>query len=807
MTDNLDALRHIEGFPIGEDEDILALSDPPHYTAYPNPHIAEFIAQHGKPYNVSTDDYQCEPYVENEVFGRTDDVYNCHSYHTKVPPQAIQKYIRHYTGPGEVVLDVFAGTGMTGVAAQRENRRAVLVDLSPLATFIASNNCSLVDSDQLLRTGMEIVAKVRAEYGYLYTTQHRGSQRGQVTYTIWSDLVACPYCDQHSRYWDLWHRTPQAVRNKKRNQTYVVCDCGAEIESGDLQFVLNDAGQKQQVPVRISYRIGNKRFLKEPDDGDKDVLATLDTSFIAHWYPADAFMFIGNQWGDQWRGYHVGIETVADFYMKRNLMVLAAVFEGISTVTDPALRRKLLYVFTATLPRVNRLNRYMPEHNRHVGPLSGTLYVSKLPVEINVLENFADKLREISRARFYASDAVVISTQSASDLSGIETDTVDYIFTDPPFGDNLPYAELNFMSEAWLRVFTNTTSETIVSRAQDKDLDTYRQMMLRAFQECYRVLKPGRWITVEFHNSKAAVWNAIQDSLARAGFVVAQVVVLDKKKGTTKQLSYPGTVAKDLIINAYKPRKDFTQRVTASVGIGQERSFVLNHLAMLGSTATIERRREMLYSKLLAYYVQHGYQIQYNADQFYRLLDREFPEADGYYFRDEAQRGEYEARKLKLKQKELTQAPIFVLDERSALQWLWHFLDHPRTYSDIYTAYVKALQAREDEIPELRTLLDENFVRTNGDYRRPDVATKQELEQKRQARLLREFDDYLLQARAGRKLKDVRKEAVIAGFTQAYRQQRFSDILTVGRKLDKKLVEASTEIFDFMDIAEAKVER
>lgn len=384
---------------------------------------------------------------------------------------------------------------------------------------------------------------------------------------------------------------------------------------------------------------------------------------------------------------------------------------------------------------------------------------------------------------------------------------MDYIFVDPPFGRNLMYSELNFLWEAWLRVFTQNTDKAIVNKSQNKRLNEYRNLMSECFKEMYRVLKPNRWITVEFSNSKASIWNAIQDSLSRAGFVVAQVAALDKQQGSYKQVTEVNAVKNDLVINAYKPRQSFEEQVIRSAGVGQERAFMKQHLDMLPTVPNIERTPEMLYSKLLAYYVQHGYRIQYNADLFYRLLDREFPEADGYHFRDEAQRGEYEARKLKLKQKDLAQVPIFVLDERSALQWLWHFLDQPRSYSDIYTAYVKAMQAREDEIPELRTLLDENFVRSNGNYRRPDVATKQELEQKRQARLQREFDDYLSQARAGRKLKDVRKEAIIVGFTQAYRQQRFADILIVGRKLDKKLVEASTEIFDFMDIAEAKVER
>jgi len=160
--------RSREGFPIGEDEDILALSDPPYFTACPNPFLAEFLRQNGKPYNTSKDDYSREPFAADVSEGKNDPIYNAHSYHTKVPHKAIMRYILHYTEPGELVFDGFCGTGMTGVAAQmcgdratveslgysinREGsildsegtsiatigaRRAILGDLSPAATFIA----------------------------------------------------------------------------------------------------------------------------------------------------------------------------------------------------------------------------------------------------------------------------------------------------------------------------------------------------------------------------------------------------------------------------------------------------------------------------------------------------------------------------------------------------------------------------------------------------------------------------------------------------------------------------------------------
>ena len=115
--------RKIEGFPIGADEDILALSDPPYYTACPNPFIADFIKLHGKPYDPSTP-YSREPFAADVSEGKNDPIYNAHSYHTKVPHKAIMRYILHYTEPGNVVFDGFCGTGMTGVAAQMCSDRA-----------------------------------------------------------------------------------------------------------------------------------------------------------------------------------------------------------------------------------------------------------------------------------------------------------------------------------------------------------------------------------------------------------------------------------------------------------------------------------------------------------------------------------------------------------------------------------------------------------------------------------------------------------------------------------------------------------
>lgn len=95
------AFRSIDGFPVGSDEDILRLSDPPYYTACPNPFIEDFVRHHGKPYD-SAVPYSKEPFAADVSEGKNDPIYNAHSYHTKVPHKAIMRYILHYTQPGDL---------------------------------------------------------------------------------------------------------------------------------------------------------------------------------------------------------------------------------------------------------------------------------------------------------------------------------------------------------------------------------------------------------------------------------------------------------------------------------------------------------------------------------------------------------------------------------------------------------------------------------------------------------------------------------------------------------------------------------
>ena len=153
--------------------------------------LKAFFAKHARPYDAASDDYERPPFAADIKEGKNDPIYNAHSYHTKVPPRSIVPYILHYTRPGDLVLDLFCGSGMTGVAAQmcaeppadildsfpelkdRVGPRACFLnDLSPAACHIAYNYNTPVDVDALKREFERIKAAVKNEFDWLYGTEH-----------------------------------------------------------------------------------------------------------------------------------------------------------------------------------------------------------------------------------------------------------------------------------------------------------------------------------------------------------------------------------------------------------------------------------------------------------------------------------------------------------------------------------------------------------------------------------------------------------------------------------------------------------
>jgi 16S rRNA G966 N2-methylase RsmD len=854
--------RKTEGFPKASDEDILRLSDPPYYTACPNPFLQDFVRCYGKPYDPANR-YEKRPFAVDVSEGKTDPIYTAHSYHTKVPHKAIMRAILHYTEPGDLILDGFAGSGMTGVAAQlcgapdpefkrrvEEEwkaagddppkwgaRRAILGDLSPAATFIAANYNTPFDVAAFQSEAQRILDELKAEIGWMYETLHTdGKKKGFINYTVWSEVFSCPDCGGEVVFLQE-ALDPKTDRVRDR---FPCPHCAVELTKDNLQrrmeTMIDPATgtpweRVRFIPVLINYTVGTKKYEKMPDKQDLAVLdriagLTLPGSVPVNEFPIDE-MYHGSRLAPK------GFIRIHHLYMPRALQSLGRLWDHAGAIADPRIRLMLKFFTEQAFWTMSILNSYRPTGFSQVSQyMKGIYYVPSQHAEVSpwyVLEGKAKRIVTTFRKLGTRRGVACTTTGSAAAVIA-PSNSIDYIFTDPPFGENIFYADLNYLVESWHRVFTDSKPEAIVDRKKDKDLVGYAMLMQQCLLEYCRVLKPGRWMTMVFHNSSNAVWAAIQEALTGAGFVVADVRTLDKQQGSYRQVTSTA-VKQDLVISAYKPNGGLEKRFELEKGTEEGVwDFVRTHLRQLpafvskdGNVEVIaERQPYLLFDRMVAFHVQRNVTVPLSVGEFFAGLSQRFPERDGMYFLPE-QVAEYDRKRMKAS--EVRQLEIFVRNEKSAIQWLrQQLLEKPQTFQEIHPQFMREIAGWEKhEKPiELKDLLEENFLRYDGvgevpsqihrylstnfhDLRRlpkdasalrakakdryyvPDPTKEADVQKTREKALLREFHEYLTSTQ--KKLKVFRLEAIRTGFRWAWQQNDYDAILDVAAKIPEDILQ------------------
>ena len=819
LRKKLPELKQIEGFPIGNDDDIVNLSDPPYYTACPNPWLNEFIKEweleknhlitSGKSqetHNVKT------PYAEDVSTGKYNSIYFKHPYHTKVPIAAISQYLNHYTQDGDIVLDGFAGTGMTGVAAQVTDKllNSITIDLSPIASYINYYYNYPLGNAQCITEFNKIVKSIHERYDWLYTTKHTNGENGKIESVIWSEAYKCPNCSAELIFWN----SGVDIDNGKVLNKIHCSHCNAEFTKSEGDKVMHTVFDTQLdevveevklFPVRISYRYNNKSYYKIPDEHDIALLKKIDDTTIPSWVPTSP---IHSDLAEISRVKSHGYNYIHQLYFKRSLCVL-------SLFNELCMHTELKGILTSIAFRTNKryaLTYMAGKWGAGGGPTNGTYYIPSLIKELNVFDVLESALTKCTKAYFDSTKRNLISTQSST-IINIPDNSIDYIFTDPPFGGNFIYSELNYVWESWLRVYTDNKQESITSSTYGKGISEYRSLMTSVFKEYYRVLKPGKWITVEFSNTQSSVWNALRMSLQDAGFIICNVATLDKQKGSFVSQTTSTAVKQDLVISAYKI-SDSTESKEPIKDIGQFDiwGFIREYLDHLPiqviknnkSTTVVERTPKVLYDRLVSFCISKLISVPIDAADFQKGLRDYFVEKDGMFF-NVTQLVEYEeAKKIA---PELVPMGLIVSNEADGIEWLRNRLrvHGPQTYQQIQPEWMQAINGlrKNDILPELKDLLYENFIEeADGKWRLPNVQDDVDKAALRTKALLKEFKIYVEVAQKPKaKLKEVRVEAVRAGFKQCYIDKDFQTIVTVGDKIPQNLLTEDEILLQFYDIA------
>jgi len=779
-------------------------------------------------------------------------------------------------------------------------RRTVLNDLSPAATFIAYNYNTPVDPHEFDREARRILEEVRKECGWMYATlntegmfigretveelaervrqaksadevkrlvEENFELMGEINYIVWSDVFICPNCSKEIVFWDAAVDLTEGEITDEFSCPHCFVD---SLKKRDLErawvtkfdpFLNTTVRLAKQSPVLANYKAENGRFERAVDSFDLALIDKIEELEIPYWCPTTAVPE-GEKMIEPLR---LGMTHVHHFYTKRNLWCMASLL----------LYAKESYLFVSLIPILTSFAVKTASLLSNVGlrgasvnlagAMPNALFVPSAKAERNIVNLALTKARHllaIHKLPVFRGHKIVGTQNAACPFS--TNGTIDYVFIDPPFGGNLMYSELNFLWEAWLRVFTNNKEEAVESKVQGKGLAEYQKIMERCFKEYYRVLKPGRWMTVVFHNSKNSVWNAIQEGLWRAGFVVADVRTLDKQQGTFNQATAAGAVKKDLVISAYKPNEGLEERFKLKAGTEEGVwDFVRTHLKQLASVsskegvleAQQERMDYMLYDRMVAFHVQRGIMVPMSAAEFYAGLEERFPKRDGMYFLPD-QAAEYDRKKMQ--SKGLKQLDLFVRDEDSAILWVKQQLSRkPQTFQELHPQFTKESIAwvKFEKHVELADLLKENFLCYDGTgpipnqivswlkcsekYRDkineieakhgtassggletddpelisaakdrwyvPNPNQAADLEKLREKALLREFQEY--RESSQRKLKAFRLEAVKAGFKKAWQDKDYHTIVDVADKLPEEVVQEDPKILMWYNQAVTKVGR
>lgn len=491
------------------------------------------------------------PFGDNISSGKNTYVYDAHTYHTKVPPDGIKRLIEYYTNEGDVVLDPFCGSGMTGVAALETGRKAILSDLSPAAAFIAYNFCTPISDTRFMDAVRTLLQRSQSLEMYLYGTRSR--ETGIVLpmlYTVWSYGYTCGECSEEFVLWDVARDEKPSVRDSKILSSFECPHCHAALNKRKLT-------RTRRYPVQVGYQSAANRLKEataEPSADDKERLADIERRGLPKnlWYPTVRLP----EGINTRQPIAAGIERVDQAYTPRALWAMAHLWQMALDWPDREIREKLLFAITSLYKRVTVFSEF-----RFWGGSGNTanFNVPAIMNEQNVFRAFERKARTIS---WYFKEApkrpreLRVSCQSATSLSQIPDASVDFVFTDPPFGGNINYSEMNVLWESWLGSRTDTTCEAIINKYQGKGAEEYRTLLAAAFKEVGRVLKKDGWAVIVFHNSSAEVWSALQDAVHDAGLAIKGTQTFDKKHGTFKQFVSQNAVGYDLVLHCQPKRAE-----------------------------------------------------------------------------------------------------------------------------------------------------------------------------------------------------------------------------------------------------------
>ena len=466
-------------------------------------------------------------------------MYSMHRWWARKPHNVVSDYIQHYSKVGDIVLDPFSGSGVTAIEAVRNKRKAVAIDLDPVATFITT--CTFLP----------------LELELFDSTYHK-------MVSIIGDKISALY---------------ETICNKCKTKVY-----------------LSGLAWKDGKAFEKVYKCPNCKLMRVPvSDVDLTKIKETDSMKIPYWYPADVklyyngtpFMKAENK------------TYITELFTKRNLIACSILYNFIEDLPDNSeaernVKNIFKFTFTSFVANATKMMPYVHESRGKInkGWVVQSFWIPPENWELNAWEYFKLRYKEVYRGKkesnevvgkYYvpakkfedlnAESNVFIKTNSATELVDtvqpkrtiVPPNSVDYIFTDPPYGGAVQYFELSTLWAAWLKFKLDYEDEITINAKQKKDFTTYDKMLRDAFGQMYKVLKPDRYMTVTFHNTDIQIRNSLIRAAVFGGFDLKKIVYQPPAVRSVKSGRQPyGSAIGDYYIRFMKS-KEFVNKTEEEI--------------------------------------------------------------------------------------------------------------------------------------------------------------------------------------------------------------------------------------------------
>lgn len=412
-------------------------------------------------------------------------VYTMHKYFARRPWNVFSHLVSQYTQENDVVLDPMCGGGVTVVESLRLRRRVIGIDLNPLATYVTEMEVRPIDISRFWKAFQLIKEKVGAEIQNCYRTQ-------------------CTHCKNKNAVADWIERSAEGILRLK----YACPRCSLTAEKiADM----NDLELAKRLDKQFEIRAQKRKV----------------------WFPKVRIP-IGDKTDSLLKqGYHFFFEL----FTKRNLLALGLLRQHILRVRNRDVRDFLYLAFSSSLKWASKQSHLRGDIVEGWAMHAYWIYPKWL--EINVWNTFERRCRAVARGKEYSNSTIgrfyrkaknfgelrqgatcLILTRSSTNLP-IDSESVDAVITDPPYGGNVNYGELADFWIIWHRPsIIDKKKEIIVNKSQKKSLADYQDLMYLVLRECHRVLKPDGKMIVTFNSKDLRVVASFIIAAARSGFML-----------------------------------------------------------------------------------------------------------------------------------------------------------------------------------------------------------------------------------------------------------------------------------------------